>query len=131
MVGDLACGDPPRVGVKSAHLSPLAPDYQVPPGFCLAATAFDPEYLPDAPLTETLAAALATACDDLSRRCDVLDVPVAVRSSLDEDGELTSFAGEHETKLNLLGAKPCSRLSNVAGLRDTTNGRSPTASSLG
>jgi pyruvate,water dikinase len=31
-------------------------------------------------------------------------VPVAVRSSaLDEDGDLTSFAGQHETELNLVG----------------------------
>jgi pyruvate,water dikinase len=41
----------------------------------------------------------------LASRCGVpFDVPVAVRSSaLDEDGDLTSFAGQHETELNVVG----------------------------
>jgi pyruvate, water dikinase len=103
-LGDRACADPARVGGKSAHLSRLAADYRVPPGFCLTATAFDPDHSADAPLPTALAAALAAAYEALAGRVGVPDVPVAVRSSaLDEDGHLASFAGQHETELNLVG----------------------------
>lgn len=102
--GEDACCDPALLGSKAAHLSHLAANYRVPPGFCLAAAAFELDHPPDAPLPEPLAAALVAAYDTLSRRCGVPDVPVAVRSSaLDEDGELASFAGQHETVLNLVG----------------------------
>jgi phosphoenolpyruvate synthase/pyruvate phosphate dikinase len=103
-LGDRACNDPAQVGGKAAHLSRLAADYQVPPGFCLTATAFDPDHSADAPLPTALAAALAAAYEALARRVGVPDVPVAVRSSaLDEDGDLASFAGQHETELNVVG----------------------------
>jgi len=102
-LGDRACDDPARVGGKAAHLSRLAADYRVPAGFCLTAAAFDPDHSVDAPLPPALAAALAAAYEALARGCDVPDVPVAVRSSaLDEDGDLASFAGQHETELNLI-----------------------------
>ena len=102
--GEDDCCDPAQVGGKAAHLSRLATDYRVPPGFCLAAAAFDPTHPPDAPLPEALTRALAAAYRALWRRCGVADVPVAVRSSaLDEDGDLASFAGQHETELNLTG----------------------------
>jgi pyruvate, water dikinase len=104
--GEDDCCDPAQVGGKAAHLSRLATDYRVPPGFCLSAASFDPAHPPDAPLPEATAAALAAAYEDLSRRCGVADVPVAVRSSaLDEDGDLASFAGQHETELNLVGVE--------------------------
>ena len=103
-LGDRACNDPAEVGGKAAHLSRLAADYQVPPSFCLTATAFDPDHSADAPLPTALAAALAAAYEALARRVGVPDVPVAVRSSaLDEDGDLASFAGQHETELNVVG----------------------------
>jgi phosphoenolpyruvate synthase/pyruvate phosphate dikinase len=103
-LGDRACGDPAQVGGKSAHLSRLAADYRVPVGFCLTAAAFDPDHPAGAPLPAALAAALADAYEALSRRVGLPDVPVAVRSSaLDEDGDLASFAGQHETELNLVG----------------------------
>ena len=103
-LGDRPCNDPAEVGGKAAHLSRLAADYQVPPGFCLTATAFDPDHSADAPLPTALAAALAAAYEALARRVGVPDVPVAVRSSaLDEDGDLASFAGQHETELNVVG----------------------------
>ncbi|HVF01234.1 MAG TPA: PEP/pyruvate-binding domain-containing protein [Rubrobacteraceae bacterium] len=103
-LGDRACDDPARVGGKSAHLSRLSADYQVPSGFCLTAAAFDPDHSADAPLPTALAAALTAAYEALARRVGCPDVPVAVRSSaLDEDGDLASFAGQHETELNLVG----------------------------
>jgi pyruvate,water dikinase len=102
--GEDACCDPAQVGGKAAHLSRLATDYRVPPGFCLAAAAFDPTHPPDAPLPEALIGALAAAYRALCRCCGVADVPGTGRSSaLDEDGDLASFAGQHETELNLTG----------------------------
>src|SRR5829696_5605554 len=104
-LGDPACGDPTRVGGKAAHLR-LAAEHRVPTGFCLTAAAYRPDHPPDAPLPADLEAELAAAYGALSRSSSVPDVPVAVRSSaLDEDGDLTSFAGQHETELNLVGAE--------------------------
>ncbi len=103
-LGDRACHDPARVGGKAAQLSRLAADYRVPPGFCLTAAAFDPEHSAAAPMPSALAATLAAAYKVLSHRVSIPNVPVAVRSSaLDEDGDLASFAGQHETELNLTG----------------------------
>jgi phosphoenolpyruvate synthase/pyruvate phosphate dikinase len=103
-LGDRACDDPARVGGKAAHLSRLAADYRVPAGFCVTAAAFNPDHSVDAPLPTALAAVLASAYEALARRVGLPDVPVAVRSSaLDEDGDLASFAGQHETELNLVG----------------------------
>jgi pyruvate,water dikinase len=103
-LGDRACDDPAEVGGKTAHLSRLAADYNVPPGFCLTAAAFDPDHSADTPLPTALAAAIAAAYEALARRVGLPGVPVAVRSSaLDEDGDLASFAGQHETELNLVG----------------------------
>ncbi|MCA1738627.1 MAG: PEP/pyruvate-binding domain-containing protein [Actinobacteria bacterium] len=103
-LGDRACDDPAQVGGKSAHLSCLAADYRVPTGFCLTAAAFDPDYSADASLPTALTVELADAYEALARRAGLPDVPVAVRSSaLDEDGDLASFAGQHETELNLVG----------------------------
>jgi phosphoenolpyruvate synthase/pyruvate phosphate dikinase len=103
-LGDRACNDPAQVGGKAAHLSRLAADYQVPSGFCLTAATFDPNHSADAPLPTALAALLAAAYEALGRRVGVPEVPVAVRSSaLDEDGDLASFAGQHETELNVVG----------------------------
>lgn len=102
--GDPACHDQAQVGGKAAHLSRLAANYPVPPGFCLAAAAFDPTHPANAPLPEAVAAVLTVAYGTLASRCGVSDVPVAVRSSaLDEDSDLASFAGQHETELNLVG----------------------------
>jgi phosphoenolpyruvate synthase/pyruvate phosphate dikinase len=101
---DPACHDQAQVGGKAAHLSRLAANYPIPPGFCLPAAAFDPTYPANAPLPEAVAAVLTLAYGTLASRCGVPDVPVAVRSSaLDEDSDLASFAGQHETELNLVG----------------------------
>lgn len=99
-LGQPECGERPRVGGKAANLSRLAEDFRVPPGFSLIPG--------DEPAAEgmppTLAAELAGAYEQLGERLGAADPPVAVRSSaVDEDSESASFAGQHETFLNVSG----------------------------
>lgn len=106
-LGEPACHDGTVVGGKAANLSQLAAGYRVPPGFCLAAPVFDrarandsePSALPPAVRDE-----LAVAYGELAGRCGVSALGVAVRSSAaDEDGAGASFAGQHESYLNVVG----------------------------
>lgn len=93
------CQDPFRVGGKAAHLGKLAARYPVPPGFCIAATNAD-SALSLADYIE-----LTMAYLQLGERCGIAQPAVAVRSSaIDEDGHQASFAGQHETYLNIVGA---------------------------
>jgi pyruvate,water dikinase len=114
-LGHGACHDCVLLGGKASNLCHLAAEYQVPPGFCLTAVAFDhaltkglvaDEDSPPAPLPSELYEELVRAYRRLGERCG-LDAPsVAVRSSaLDEDGPGASFAGQHETYLNVVGAE--------------------------
>jgi phosphoenolpyruvate synthase/pyruvate phosphate dikinase len=112
-LGDPDSLDPAVVGPKAAHLAALAAAHDVPAGFCVTAAAFrdaavgargdggDRSY--DATY-DALRAAVADAYERL-----VADDPtggyVAVRSSaVDEDGAVASFAGQHDTVLNVRGA---------------------------
>ncbi len=111
-LGHGECHDCALLGGKASNLCHLAAEYRVPPGFCLTANAFDHEHhglLPseepaEAFLPAALYEELACAYRRLGERCG-LDAPsVAVRSSaLDEDGAGASFAGQHETYLNVVG----------------------------
>ena len=100
------------VGGKAASLSRLAARHRVPPGFCLTTTAYDawsrtarPAHLQvGSALPRSLRAALHDAYGELARRCGADPLRVAVRSSaIDEDGADASFAGQHETYLNIVG----------------------------
>lgn len=99
-LGEPHAHEPAAVGGKGASLSRLAAAYRVPSGFAITAKA------------------LALAAPDLAR--GVVPAPlharvsdayatlgggrVAVRSSaIDEDGDAHSFAGQHETFLNVEG----------------------------
>ena len=85
------------VGGKGANLSRLYETQPIPPGFCLTAMA---QPTIDAALYQELAAAY----QQLAERCGIAEPRVAVRSSaVDEDGSTTSFAGIHETVLNVQG----------------------------
>jgi len=99
-LGELEAHEAVVVGGKAASLSRLAAEYCVPPGFALTAKA------------------LGLAAPDLARgivpellRLHIADAysilgegRVAVRSSaIDEDGDAHSFAGQHETFLNVEG----------------------------
>lgn len=103
-LGQANCDDTALVGGKVANLSRLAAAYTVPTGFCVPTTALaapDASFTLPAALRQGIAAAyqrLAEVSGDAAPR-------VAVRSSAaDEDGSAASFAGQHETYLNIAGS---------------------------
>jgi pyruvate,water dikinase len=119
-LGEPACANPERTGGKIAALSRLAASFRVPPGFCLTTAAFDDalgsgliadvskhEPALRAWLTDDgsqLSRELLAAYQVLSKRVGRAAATTAVRSSgVDEDGSETSFAGQHETYLNVIG----------------------------
>jgi len=93
------CQDPAHVGGKAASLARLAAAYPVPAAFCLAA-------MEGTTLSPALRVEMAEAYAQLGARCGAAELPVAVRSSaVDEDGATASFAGQHESYLNVVGAE--------------------------
>lgn len=102
---DARCQDVAQVGGKAAQLSRLVGQYNVPMGFCLTTIAFDiwqngqEEGFPKVLKTE-----LQEVYDGLAQKCGQEKPMVAVRSSaVEEDGTVVSFAGVHETVLNVCG----------------------------
>jgi pyruvate,water dikinase len=99
------------VGGKVAPLSRLAARFSVPPGFCLTTHAYDlagagAGRSTDAGLPELLRREVAAAYQRLANLTGIEQPAVAVRSSaVDEDGADTSFAGQHDTYLNVVGAE--------------------------
>jgi pyruvate,water dikinase len=102
------------VGGKVAPLSRLAARYRVPPGFALTTRAYDlaGALLGDGPgadgsvLPDLLKRQVEVAYRALAELTGLDEPPVAVRSSaVDEDGAATSFAGQHDTYLNVIGAE--------------------------
>jgi phosphoenolpyruvate synthase/pyruvate phosphate dikinase len=99
-LGDPKSFDAGLVGGKAANLSRLARMYhRVPDGFSLPVTVMDEAHPLD--LRDEITAAISGLMD-----CHSLpDFIAAVRSSaVDEDGATASFAGQHETYLNIVGA---------------------------
>ncbi len=98
-LGDPKSFDVALVGGKAANLSRLARMYhRVPDGFCLPVTVMDEAHPRD--LRDEIAQAIA----DLMSCHNLPELVVAVRSSaVDEDGAAASFAGQHETFLNIVG----------------------------
>lgn len=101
-LADEAAADPAETGGKAASLARLAAVHRVPPGFVLPAGLYRHAYGNGG--IGFIRDAIADAYRALGERAG-LDVPsVAVRSSaLDEDGHDASFAGQHETFLNVRG----------------------------
>jgi pyruvate,water dikinase len=99
-LGDPKSFDAALVGGKAANLSRLARMYhRVPDGFSLPVTVMDEAHPLDLHNEITAAISDLMACHSLD------DFIAAVRSSaVDEDGATASFAGQHETYLNIVGA---------------------------
>jgi len=98
-LGDPKSFDAALVGGKAANLSRLARMYhRVPDGFCIPVTLMDEAHPRE--LRDEIAQAIA----DLMACHSLPELVVAVRSSaVDEDGSAASFAGQHETFLNIDG----------------------------
>jgi pyruvate,water dikinase len=99
-LGDPKSFDAALVGGKAANLSRLARLYhRVPDGFSLPVTVMDEVHPFD------LQDEITSAISDLMNCHRLPDFIAAVRSSaVDEDGATASFAGQHETHLNIVGA---------------------------
>ena len=99
-LGDPRTFDAALVGGKAANLSRLARMYhRVPDGFTLPVTVMDEAHPLD------LRDEITRAISDLMACHSLTDLVAAVRSSAaDEDGATASFAGQHETYLNIVGA---------------------------
>jgi pyruvate,water dikinase len=99
-LGDPKSFDVTLVGGKAANLSRLARMYhRVPDGFCIPVTLMDEAHPLD------LRNEIIASISDLMACHSLPEFVVAVRSSaVDEDGAGASFAGQHETYLNIVGA---------------------------
>lgn len=99
-LGDPKSFDAGLVGGKAANLSRLARmSHRVPDGFSLPVTVMDEAHPLD------LRDEITSAISDLMACHSLQDFIAAVRSSaVDEDGATASFAGQHETYLNIVGA---------------------------
>ncbi|MCI0439301.1 MAG: PEP/pyruvate-binding domain-containing protein [Chloroflexi bacterium] len=105
-LGEPQCYNLTLVGGKAANLSLLAASHRVPPGFCLTTSAFERwKSEGRTAMPRDLYDQIAQAYRELSRRAGG-EPGVAVRSSaVDEDGSSASFAGQHDTYLNICGAE--------------------------
>lgn len=107
-LGEHGSLDPEAVGHKAANLARFAPSFRVPPAFCLATSVYAElrrAIDEDGDERRLLRDAIADAYARLASRVGVRDPRVAVRSSATaEDGAEASFAGQHETILNVSGA---------------------------
>ena len=98
---------PERVGAKTAHLSRMAARWPVPPGFCLPADChrgLEGESRRGAAraVRDLVGPAYRRLADEAGRRRPA----VAVRSSaVGEDSADASFAGQHDTFLNIVGRR--------------------------
>jgi pyruvate,water dikinase len=99
-LGDPRSFDAAVVGGKAANLSRLARLYhRVPDGFSIPVTLMNEAH----PLE--LRGDIERAISDLMACHSLPELVTAVRSSaVDEDGAAASFAGQHETYLNIVGA---------------------------
>jgi phosphohistidine swiveling domain-containing protein len=99
--------DATSVGGKTANLGRLAASFRIPPGFCLDASTYDElreAVAGDDHARRRLREIIAASYADLARRVGRPEPRVAVRSSaIGEDGGQDSFAGQHETVLNVAG----------------------------
>jgi phosphoenolpyruvate synthase/pyruvate phosphate dikinase len=95
-LGDPRASQAAVTGGKAANLSRLAAGFRVPPGFALT--------LEGTTLDRSARGMITAAYRRLADLTGVAEPAVAVRSSaVDEDGDGASFAGQHDTYLNVVG----------------------------
>lgn len=100
-LGEDGCHRETAVGGKAASLSRLASRHTVPPGFAIAAIPAQGNGA-----VQSLAERIEAAYRRLADFCGSGEPAVAVRSSaVDEDGADASFAGQHDTYLNIRGVE--------------------------
>jgi len=101
--------DASAVGNKAANLARLAAHFRVPPGFCIDTAvheALGAATGRDGPERRELRAIVAAGYRTLAEVTGAAEPKVAVRSSaIGEDGTESSFAGQHETILNVRGVE--------------------------
>ena len=113
-LGQPDCHNPSVVGGKIANLSRLAANHRVPPGFALTTMASeealrsravpDTNSASETPFPSALYDQLSDAYRRLADLSQAPELSVAVRSSaLGEDSTAASFAGQHDTNLNVVG----------------------------
>lgn len=105
-LGDPRSFDLSLVGGKMANLSRLARmPHRVPDGFCVTTAAFEYAIAQGCEdVCEPIRDEIAAAYYGLTLCHRTPNLSVAVRSSaVDEDGHTASFAGQHETYLNIIG----------------------------
>ena len=107
-LGEAESLDASAVGHKAANLARFAANYRVPPAFCLSTSVHAELSAALSPGGAAERAALRAGIADgyarLSDRIGATDPRVAVRSSATgEDSGEASFAGQHETILNVRG----------------------------
>lgn len=102
-LGDEASKDPGLVGNKAASLGRLAGRFPVPPGFCLSLELHDVlTRLDEVDRAQALERLIRPQYEMLASNGDT----VAVRSSsVDEDSESASFAGQYRTVLGVDGVR--------------------------
>jgi phosphoenolpyruvate synthase/pyruvate phosphate dikinase len=97
---DPRCQEANVVGNKAASLARLATRHNIPYGFAIPNVSVGRSN----PLSALQQTAIESAYRILGEKVGVQSPTVAVRSSaLDEDGTRTSFAGMHDTNLNISG----------------------------
>ena len=107
-LGETESLDASAVGHKAANLARFAANYRVPPAFCLSTSVYDELQAAVFPAGTAERAALRAGVADgygrLAARVGEPEPRVAVRSSAaGEDSAEASFAGQHETILNVRG----------------------------
>ena len=100
-----SCRDETLVGGKAFGLANLAGRFRVPPGFCISSEALS-AFRPHELFPEALRRSVQKAYRLLGEKCGEDNPSVAIRSSaIGEDSATASFAGIHETYLNVKGAE--------------------------